>query len=194
VAFFVVGAAYVTVSPGLLGKRLDGTIRSTHLLILLPYFLVAWGRWWLTSLLTRETAWDEVAPGLFLGRWPAAEQLPKSVEVVVDLTAEFPRASTIGDARQYICLPTLDTQAPPAAALVSVARRVAETPAPAYVHCAFGHGRSAVMVAAILLRRGVVRDVSEALSLLQAARPGVGLSRSQRARLQQIETQLLAAS
>jgi protein-tyrosine phosphatase len=192
VAAFVVGAAYVTASPGLLGKRHDGTLRSTHVLALLPYFAVVWGRWWLTRLLTRERPWDEVVPGLLLGRWPAVEPVPESVQVVVDLAAELPRASTIGERRQYISLPTLDHDAPPAAAFIDVARRLAETPAPVFVYCAFGHGRSAVMVAAILLRRGVARDVPEALSLLRAARPRVGLSHSQRVLLQQLETELRA--
>jgi protein-tyrosine phosphatase len=192
VALLVVGAAYMTASPRRLGKRDDGTIRSTHVLALLPYFAVVWGRWWLTRLLTRERAWDEVVPGLFLGRWPALEPLPESVQVVVDLAAELPRASTIGERRQYISLPTLDHEAPPAAAFVDIVRRLAETPAPAFVYCAFGHGRSAVMVAAILLQRGVVRDVPEALSLLQAARPGVRLSHTQRFLLQQLEVELRA--
>jgi len=186
-AFFGVALAYLSAAPGLLGKRHDGSFKSTHLLILLPYFVAVWGKWWLKNRLTSETVWNEVVPGLYVGRWPAAGQVPKSAQLVVDLAAEFPRAASIGNARQYVSLPTLDYETPAVADLVSVAARVAQARANTYVHCAMGHGRSAFVVAAILLRRGVARDAAEALSLLKAARPAIALSRSQRALLQQLE-------
>lgn len=43
------------------------------------------------------------------------------------------------------------------------------------VHCAQGHGRSAVVVAAWLLLKGRAQDPEEALIQIKAARPGVRL-------------------
>ena len=191
-AFFIVALAYFTASPGLLGKRRDGTIALAHVLVLLPYFAVVWTRWWLTNRLTREPVWNEIVPGIFLGRFPAAGQVPEAAQLVVDLTSEFPRAASIGAGRQYLCVPSLDYETPPAAEFLRAARELAATSVPMYVHCAFGHGRSAALVAAILLRRRVVRSIPEAVSLLKAARPGVGLVGPQLGVLQRLESEILA--
>ena len=51
---------------------------------------------------------------------------------------------------------------------------------PVYVHCALGHGRSALIAAAVLLRRGIVSDVGAAESHLRERRPGVRLKGGQR--------------
>jgi protein-tyrosine phosphatase len=191
-AFWFVALAYFSASPRLLGKHQDGSLSPAHVLVLLPYFAIVWTRWWLTNRLTREPVWNEVVPGLFLGRFPAAGQVPEAAQLVVDLTSEFPRAASIGADRQYICVPSLDYETPPAAEFLSAARELAARSVPMYVHCAFGHGRSAAMVAAILLRRRSIRSIPEAVSLLKAARPGVGLVGPQLDVLQRLEAQLLA--
>lgn len=186
-AFCVVGLAYFTSSPWLLGKRESGRIHRGVLLLLLPYFCAAWASWWVSRVSSRERPWDEITPGLFLGRWPALDGLPDRADlVVVDLTAEFPRASSIGPDRPYFCLPTLDTATPSVAAVAGVAERIAQSSSPTYVHCALGHGRSAALVAAILLRRGAVASVPEATALLRSVRPGVGLSRVQESVLEEV--------
>jgi protein-tyrosine phosphatase len=51
---------------------------------------------------------------------------------------------------------------------------------PVYVHCAAGHGRSAMFVAALLLASGRLASVSEAEAFMREKRPEVRLSSSQR--------------
>lgn len=51
------------------------------------------------------------------------------------------------------------------------------------VHCAHGHGRSAAMLAAILIARGDAADVAGAVAMLVAARPRVRLNARQQAGL-----------
>jgi protein-tyrosine phosphatase len=191
-AFSLVGLAYLASAPGLLGKRPDGRIGLASLLAFLPYLLLIWGIW-IARRLSRENPWDEVAPGLFLGSWPASGRLPPGVAVVVDMTAEFPARSSVVLGHDYICLPTLDTGVPALGSFASVARRVAGSAAPVYVHCGVGHGRSALMAAAILLCRGVVRTQPEAIDVLRTARPRVRLGANQRLFLNAFETQRRAA-
>ena len=50
-----------------------------------------------------------------------------------------------------------------------------------YVHCGAGRGRSAMVVAALLVLRGVATDAREAERQLRAIRPGVRLHAAQRA-------------
>jgi len=178
-AFTTSGLAYATGAPWLLGKGTNGHIRTVAFVALLPYFLLTWTRWLLEWGVLRETAWDEVAPGLFLGRWPGGGRLPAEVGLVVDVTAELP-AARIGRSREYTCLPTLDATAPEPRAFATLARRIALSSVPVYVHCALGHGRSATLAAAVLLLRGRASDVPEALGQLRAVRPRVRLEACQR--------------
>ena len=56
---------------------------------------------------------------------------------------------------------------------------VLAAPGPAFIHCAFGHGRSATIAAAVLVRRGdATLDGVE--RMLRAARPRIGLNAHQR--------------
>ena len=189
-AFSIAGVAHVTSAPWLLGKGRDGRMNAVSLLVLLPYFLVTWGRWQLEWWLSSEKPWDEVAPGLFLGRWPGRSRLPPRVEIVVDMTAELPAPSWLVGACEYVSLPTLDTTAPDRARFAEVARQVAESPVPAYIHCALGHGRSATMAAAVLLSRRIAGTVPEALHRLRAVRPRVRLEASQLRLLEVYEREL----
>jgi hypothetical protein len=189
-AFSIAGVAHLASAPWLLGKGRDGGMNAASLLVLLPYFLVTWGRWQLEWWLSPENPWDEVAPGLFLGRWPGTSPLPPGVEIVVDMTAELPAPSWLVGACEYVSLPTLDTMAPDRARFAEVARRVAESHVPAYLHCALGHGRSATMAAAVLLSRRIAGTVPEALHRLRAARPRVRLEATQLRLLETYEREL----
>ena len=53
------------------------------------------------------------------------------------------------------------------------------------VHCAHGHGRSATVLAAVLIAEGQARGVDDAEGLLKAQRPRVRLNARQRAALKQ---------
>jgi protein-tyrosine phosphatase len=49
-----------------------------------------------------------------------------------------------------------------------------------YVHCAQGHGRSAMVVAAMLIRRRIAVDVDDAEMIIRSVRPGARLNTGQR--------------
>ena len=83
----------------------------------------------------------------------------------------------------WLCLPTLDGTAPPADGLLKLVDTVEsrDPSGPVYVHCAAGHGRSATVAAALMLRRGLAADVASAEATMREARPGIHLNRAQRA-------------
>jgi protein-tyrosine phosphatase len=177
---FAVAAAYGGLGPRVFGKRPDGSRAWFALALTLPYLLAVGFIWHLQrTLVWRRDYFDEVSPRVFLGRRPLASDLPQGVDLVVDLTSEF-RTHHARRAGAYICLPTLDGSAPDDAAFAGLVERVAAHEGVVYVHCAAGHGRSASVVAALLLRKGLARDVDEAEAMMRHVRPGVALSRSQR--------------
>jgi protein-tyrosine phosphatase len=177
-----VAAAYFTVSGKVFGKRMDGTLRSWVVLLMLPFLVINWTTWHAQVLLSSEPALHEIAPGLFLGRRVFDEEVPESVSLIVDMTAEFPRPDYRSEL-QYRTLPTLDAFVPATEAFVGLAREVAKHSGGVVVHCANGHGRSAALVAAVLLLRGVAKDVAASEEIIVAARPGCAWHPAQRALL-----------
>ena len=127
-----------------------------------------------------------MVPGVFVGRRLPLTDLPPGVGVVVDLTSEFAAPSCVRTREgKYVCLPTLDGHAPSARALRALLDEVADNEGPLYVHCAAGHGRSAMLAATLLVRRGHAADVDEAMALMRKSRPAVRLMPAQRRRAQQ---------
>lgn len=181
-AFAHVGAASLFARPRALGKRPDGSLAWPAVLLLLPFFLLTWALWHVQRAVSRERCWDRVGPGLLLGRRPLAGELPRELTHLVDLTAEFPAARGVARRAVYRCVPLLDACAAPDDVLLALVADLRELPGPIYVHCAQGHGRSAMVVIALLLARGAA-SVEQAEAAVIAARPGVRLHAEQRAAL-----------
>jgi protein-tyrosine phosphatase len=184
VSFLLVAAGYAGVGPRVFGKRRDGSIQPLYGLILLPYHLLTTGLWHLQRRLSKESAAHEIVPGLWLGRRPRLRELPAEITLLVDLTVEFPRVDAGGPGCEYLALPCLDATAPDWTPFREAVRRIASHAGTVYVHCALGHGRSATVVAAVLIARGLAANPVEAEARVRAMRAGIGLTAEQRALLQ----------
>lgn len=172
--------AYAINKPGLLGKKANGSMHPVAVVLLLPYFLLTWITWHLVRLLKPQGGSHEVAPGLWLGRRPLKRDIPPEVKRIVDLTAEFPAARPIPGQYDYHTLPILDAQATSDARLAELARRIAADRTPTLIHCASGHGRSAMLMACVLVLRDDQPFLDAAIDHLRSLRPGVKLNKGQR--------------
>jgi hypothetical protein len=190
----LVGLGYLGLGPRVFGKREDGSISLPHLVVLLPYHVVAWARLRWDALRRAEDPWNEVAPGIFLGRrLTDLAELPPGTTAVIDMTAEFRAMPGLAPRLAYRTLPTLDASAPEYASFASLARWAAAHQGPLYVHCAAGHGRSAALAAAVLVLRGHARDGAAAEERLKRARPLVHLHRPQRALVDRLASEVGSA-
>ena len=178
-SFGLVGAAYAGSWPGLFGKRPDGQLPLWRTVMLLPFLVLTHGLWHGKRLLSGGPAYQEVCPGLWLGRRLLSRELPPHIQTVIDVTCEFPEPGAIVRGTRYLCLPTLDAAAPGRDELLALLAKARDLPDVIYVHCAAGHGRSAMVVAALLLTRGLAADAKEALAIMRRARPGVRLTPAQ---------------
>jgi protein-tyrosine phosphatase len=176
----VVGLGYVWLGPDVLGKQPDGTLSWKCALTLMPYFGAAELAWYIVRVLGTEDPWHEVAKGLYLGRRVQHWELPARVGLVLDLTAEFVEPPELRSGRRYVCVPALDASVPSVEALASAVSAIAAYQGNVYVHCAAGHGRSAMAMAVLMVARGVAGDIDEAVALMRVQRPRVRLRTTQR--------------
>jgi protein-tyrosine phosphatase len=112
-----------------------------------------------------------------VGRRLLAHEVVGEFANYVDLTAEFSEPSAIRRNPGYMSVPILDGSAPDPAALDQAVSRL--RPGRTFIHCAQGHGRTGLFALAMLLRSGRAGSADEGLRKLQAARPGVRLSKVQ---------------
>jgi protein-tyrosine phosphatase len=179
VVMVAVAVVYAARAPRAFGKRADGTLAWYAWLIWAPWFTYMWIAHELARRATREPVANEVAPGVWVGRRPRPGELPAGTAVVVDLCAEFPRARGIAEGRTYVTIPTLDATAPTPSEIAHAVDVVLATPGAAFIHCAFGHGRSATVAAAVLIRRGDA-TLDDVEAKMKSHRPRIGLNAGQR--------------
>jgi protein-tyrosine phosphatase len=126
----------------------------------------------------RSDPWNEILPGLWMGRRlsdaQARQAMDLGVTAVLDLTSEFSEAPSFRAAR-YLNVPILDLTAPTSAEFaeaVSFIKCEMER-GTVYVHCKVGYSRSAAIIGGYLLEKGDCGDARDAVDLLRGKRPGL---------------------
>jgi predicted protein tyrosine phosphatase len=160
--------------------------------ILLPYLALGGATLYFARWFDSEGLLNPVAPGLFIGRLPFPSERTRvrdaGVQAVLNLCWEFPRLSQVDrDPRlATIHVPILDAGAPTESQFqtaVEVVTQWRATGRSVLIHCAQGHGRTATIAAAVLVRLQLAADAGEALSRVRAVRPFAIPSREQKAAL-----------
>ncbi len=175
--FLVVAIAYGRGSHRVYGKRADGTLPLWSWFVFLPLLVYTTVVWYLMRLFSREPATNPVTEQLVVGRRLLAFELEDEFNNWVDLTAEFSEPSSIRRSPSYRSFPILDGGAPTPEALRAAVAKL--RPGRTFIHCAQGHGRTALFALAVLLSSGTVRSVEDGLRMLSAVRPTIRLSRRQ---------------
>lgn len=186
VTFAIVAIGYFGVGPRIFGKNLNGKRKWLSILMLLPYMLLTLMTWHLMRLVSRESATDQLSPDFILSRRLLSSEMPKSVKSVVDLTCELSEPRNNWQMERYLCFPILDASSPTPSELKALAIEILELPKPVLIHCAQGHGRTGLVAAAVLIVSGRATNATDAISMVQSARPGIELNRSQRSALESI--------
>jgi protein-tyrosine phosphatase len=185
-SFLLVALGYAGIGPGIFGKRRDGTLPLVRVLVLGPFLAVTWLLWMAGRLLSREPCCHEVAPCIWVGRRIVEGELPRGIQRIVDLTAEFQEPKGIRQRDLYWSMPALDASAPALDDLEHLLQTLHTESHPIFLHCASGHGRSAMVAAGLLIGRGLARDVPDAEAQLRRIRPHIRLNSRQRQQLKAV--------
>uniref|UniRef100_A0A0A9HRH3 protein-tyrosine-phosphatase n=1 Tax=Arundo donax TaxID=35708 RepID=A0A0A9HRH3_ARUDO len=138
-----------------------------------PFLMLARTYAIVKRFMRKESVYDEITEGLYLGGWPfMLKHLPPGGPSVIDCTCELPRSSFVPE-DQYLCIATWDTRAPAPHQIELATRWACEKRSegkPVYVHCAFGHGRSACVMCAILVALGIAENWKDAENIIRHRR------------------------
>ncbi len=178
-AHLLLGLAFLTDRPSMLGKLPDGTRSLVRRLALAPYtlFLTLFHR--IAGRYDERERPLEVVPGVFLSGRARPSSIPPGLELIVDVASELPALVRPGEV-DYVRVSCLNRRVPILAEACQALRRLEQAGGPVLVHCGAGKGRSAALVAALLLRRGFAADVDTAEEILRRVKPGVRLHPAQR--------------
>ena len=191
--FFVVAAGYLGMGPAVFGKRSDGRLALVHHSFLVPFLVYTLAAWHLIRLTSREPPTDRLVDGIWLGRRQLGNELPSSIDSVLDLTAEFPEPRGIRDVPSYLCSPIMDAGVPTWSQLHSILSFLhEERHGGILIHCAQGHGRTATVAAAFLIASGRCNTVEAAIEHTTKCRPKAHMNKQQRRFLDTHQSQLVA--
>lgn len=179
IALTAVALAYFALGPNVFQKK-RGHLSPAAAWLLAPYLLGARVNAWLWT--RREPPYTEILGGVWLGRIPrASESLGDRFATVLDLSAELPIPARAAWNANVISLPVLDLTLPSDAILLeaSAAIEQARRAGNVLVCCALGYSRSALAVAAWMMRYTDHRDACAALAFISARRPRLVASAAQ---------------
>jgi protein-tyrosine phosphatase len=187
ISLAIVAGGYLGLGPGVFRKK-NGQLDLTVRLLLGPYLLGLYIR--------RLTEWprgytdDQIMPGLRLGRTvnhaEAVILIESGVTSVLDLTCEHNEAEPLRRL-DYQNIQMLDLVLPDPLLIHQAVTFVVDRMqrGVVYLHCALGHGRSAIVAAACLLARDRNLGIDSACDVVRTARPGAKLRPRERTLLAQ---------
>jgi protein-tyrosine phosphatase len=161
-------------------RKTNGRLTIMRKIILLPFLALLYGTWHLLRKTSNEAPYAELAPGFLIGRRLLPSEYPP-IQTLVDLTAEFDEHVPSG--AKLLVFPILDGAPVNPEGLKAIARQIAASAEPLYLHCAQGHGRTSMIAAAVLIERRLAANVNDALAQIANVRPGAKPNRDQRAAL-----------
>jgi protein-tyrosine phosphatase len=173
--------AYALNMPLLVAKRPNGELSFLKIILNLPWLMLTYAVWYLQQRFSSEAPIHEIIPRtLYIGRRLQTAELLPEVDIIIDLTAEFHESRDITHQHRYIALPILDGSIPNATTvqrlydLIGIVKhhRV-------YIHCAQGHGRTAMIASILLCALHLTKTPDEALELIRQKRPLVRVNTQQ---------------
>ncbi len=140
----------------------------------------------------KELEYDYITDGIYIGTNQCCQthfdQKLKNEGIEVDISLEEDKVDSPSGVKFYVWLPVKDNTAPTDDQLdfgVAALEKFVEMKKKIYVHCMNGHGRSTVLVAAYLIKKG--KTVKQAIDLIKQKRSSIHLEKIQRQALEKYD-------
>ena len=171
----VMAIAYIFNKPSLiLGKKEDGSINIFLLALNLPWLIFTWLIFKLQIWLSKERFSDNISgTKIWLSRRPTDKDDLTSFDTIIDLTCEFVKDKTD---KNYQCYPNLDgniLKNLPNLRKINLEHNI-------LIHCANGHGRSALFASILLKQIGIEESTQSALKKIIQSRALAKPNKSQK--------------
>ncbi len=178
ISFFITGLGHLWIGPLIYGKNVTGQLPLWSKIIHWPFLLYALFVWHILRYFSKEHPHDQITENIIIGRRLLKTECPTGIINYVDLTAEFIEPKSIVENMNYIALPILDAGIPSIEELNLALNKVTEQTT--YIHCAQGHGRTAIFTIILLVTTGKTQNFEDAFSLIKKIRPAINLNSTQK--------------
>ena len=175
--FFAI--VYALNKPNWFLKSYKGKVNTFILILNLPWLIFTFIVWHIQRILSKENSCNQITgTNIFIGRRLLSDELPQDINVVIDLTCEFnePFFKNV----VYINIPLLDAIAPSQEIFTIIDdlknKIIGKS---VFIHCAQGHGRTALFTSILLVKLGISSNYCDAHKLILISRPKATLSGSQ---------------
>jgi protein-tyrosine phosphatase len=178
-AFFF-SLIYFLNKPKWFCKSKAGKLNPFILIFNLPWLAFTYLVWNIHIIISKENKTDKIIDTkIILGRRLLKNEMPSDVQIVLDLTSEFnePKFENV----EYINVPLLDSIQPNntfKAELDSLANKLKDKVV--LIHCAQGHGRTALATSILLVNLGFSENSEKAYKLILSTRPKAKMSKVQK--------------
>ncbi|MDX1959640.1 MAG: dual specificity protein phosphatase family protein [Leptospiraceae bacterium] len=180
-SFFYLGGIYFLNKPNLLAKnQYLGRISGFIILFNLPYFLLINSIWFLKDTFSKENRTDYFFENYYIGKKVSFKNLPKNIETVVDLTAELNEDYDIVRNKNYILFPILDGSIPDINDFYLLIKKITNLQNNIYIHCAEGHGRTAIVAIVLYLLKNKELSINDGISFVKSKREKISLNETQK--------------
>ncbi|OTA16301.1 phosphatase [Xenorhabdus vietnamensis] len=173
ISLLMVALGYAGLGSSVFQKQSDGQMSLSARWIMAPYQFGAWFSYlWFRK---KSAPYNQITEGIILGCLPYQSIIKSAKTVsVLDMTAEWHRKPGIYTAN-YICQPQIDLLPLTPEALQSAvcALDKLHEKGSVFIHCTLGLSRSAMVVAAWLLKQHPEYDIHTVITILHQARPHV---------------------
>lgn len=160
-------------------KSSKGKVNIFILILNLPWLIFTFIVWHIQRILSSENKLNHIAgTNIYIGRRLLGDELPKEINVVIDLTCEFnePFFKNV----VYINIPLLDAIAPSKEIFTTIEDLKNKVNGKSvFIHCAQGHGRTALFTSILLVKLGISPNYFDAHKLILSSRPKATMSNSQ---------------
>lgn len=190
VCFFTLAGSILLNSTKFIKKDpRTGMLSVPSFLFWAPYIIIEYVYLFFTrSVLKKKLpVVSEITPRLYLGGLPDMpgfdHRILSVMDSVVDVTCDMPESELF---RSYLCVPVWDGLSPMAEQIKDAVDWIYheyQAEHTVFIHCCYGVGRSATVMAAALVKCNECSSVSEACRLIKSKRPFVELGESNMAEL-----------